>query len=129
MPINVELLREIQAHIKEEPKRLIMEHWSYHISPGEQDISDFGLKRIVVPACGTVACIGGWGSLLRSGMSRADAFGFESTSKEGLRLFYVDKWPKRFREKFKRARTAKSRVLIACARIDAFVKSETRRTK
>lgn len=49
----VRMLRKVKRHILAEPKRIGMNYWCIK---GDEVVKE-GLK---VPACGTVACIGGW---------------------------------------------------------------------
>ena len=51
--LNVDLLRRVQQLIQEEPRRLSMDTFGCD-----------GLSGPDVPACGTVACIGGWIGIL-----------------------------------------------------------------
>lgn len=62
MPINVELLQRVKAHILEEPRRIGMGHWLQRAGYGVvlKDDYESPLPSALHPPCGTVACIGGW---------------------------------------------------------------------
>lgn len=88
MPLNVELLEKVKAHVLEEPRRVRMEAWgiSLHMSEAEKDRARYDVledlfvlendadyedaetrgfaELIDFPECGTVACIAGWGKIL-----------------------------------------------------------------
>lgn len=73
-PEVVKLVRKVQNHILEEPKRFNMEDWTTHISDELTDASDWNDPTLMVehnklvkkqfPACGTTACIAGWVAIL-----------------------------------------------------------------
>jgi hypothetical protein len=54
------LLKKIRKLILEEPKRLDMRDWVKALS-GNKDV---WTKPSALPACGTVACMAGWGAVL-----------------------------------------------------------------
>jgi hypothetical protein len=54
MKLNVKLLRKVQQHILEEPRRATIDRWVQHVGPLDVD----------APPCGTAACIAGWCVLL-----------------------------------------------------------------
>jgi hypothetical protein len=133
--LNVKLLRKIQKHILAEPKRFIMDTWIRRGQPGQDlMIPDAGLPSVVIPACGTAACIGGW-ALKLSGIrlakntpvaKRAKALlGIEPQNDRDSwpedRLFVTDEWPREFYVRFEKSRNLQERAQIACERIDHFI--------
>lgn len=118
--MNITLLRKVQQHISDEPKRFVMSTWRRHGSPGTLVLNgDYGLPQVIAPACGTVACISGWADVL----SNNGINPLKLNEAQQSRLFYVGGWPKRFRDKFRRSRSPKNRVALANARIDYFIKT------
>lgn len=122
--LNVELLRKIQKHILEEPRRFMMGDVIYRGKPGEK-WSDFGL-HYTIPACGTVACICGWACILGGKPRTENDF---ATARELLgiedcaTLFYVSGWPDKYEQQWDDAATPQLRAEIAAARIDHFIKT------
>jgi hypothetical protein len=122
VPINEKLLRKVQQHILEEPKRFMMDDVIFKGEPGE-DIYDGGLCW-GLPSCGTAACIGGW-TLLLSKNSGADLskaqklLGLNEQQEETL--FYVENWPGRFIKSWRKAKTPTARARVASKRIDQFL--------
>lgn len=134
--LNVRLLRKIQRHIIEEPRRFFMGGVVATGTPGSEFTKwacyAYDLAE-TVPACGTAACIHGW-TVILSGKTPAQVYhlSFEwSLRKLGLlpswenenRLFICDDWPGPFRERYRNAKTPKQRAKIACARIDHLIKT------
>jgi hypothetical protein len=137
--MNVELLRKVEAHILEEPKRLYMRTWVKH---KDQD----GVLRIRgqegrqrdYPACGTAGCIAGWAVMLSYAESKTpittvdgDDLGEEARLLLGLgifeahRLFVPLNWPLEFRQGISddgEPETAK----VAVRRIEHFIETEGR---
>lgn len=111
--MNVRLLRKIQKHILAEPKSYDQDAWIR-----EDD-------------CGTVACIGGWASILSGNKDLTAALEISEPSLEVL-LAPVPAnprlWPRRWPEKFYRgylaAKTARGRARAAVRRIDHFIKTK-----
>jgi hypothetical protein len=133
--LNVKLLRKIQRHILAEPKRFIMDTWIRRGDPFEDlMMPDAGLPSIVLPACGTAACIGGW-ALQLSGKRIATNTPVAKRAKAILgitpqndddswpedRLFITDNWPSEFYIRFEESQDPQERAQIACARIDHFI--------
>ena len=54
-----DLLADVAARIAEEPARLDMRWWVL-MKDGSRWVAPRGLYTISTPACGTVACVGGW---------------------------------------------------------------------
>jgi hypothetical protein len=133
--LNVSLLRKVQAHILEEPRRYEQNTTIIEGTPGKVMFPDYGGYDLIVPSCGTIACIGGWVQLL--GMKRPFHFFDQSRaakllgirSDQAHRLFnYVVEtaykdfcWPKKFSDAYKKAKTPRQRVKIAVARIEHFI--------
>ena len=161
--MNVELLEKVKAHILEEPKRIRMEAWvfSEHFTEDDKAFArsflmeeiyskEHNVDRLLAalqpfsnlldfPACGTVACIAGWGKILEqtdpesalrnpvflsdlaclSEFENAARFGLEM--RQALRLFYVRHWPVAYSLKYARAKTSDARAHITANRIDHFI--------
>jgi hypothetical protein len=121
--MNVELLRKVQAHVLEEPKRVWMNDWIV-FGPDYA-----GLKR---PECDTVGCIGGWGWLLSGHTGYPDNVDgylevFDITFHEGKRLFHIGHWPDRFKDKLSEFRWQTQEYAQAVSdRIDHFIATEGR---
>jgi len=120
MPLNVELLRKVQRHIKEEPKRLRMNNWLVIRQPGEHIYMDTGY--IIMPSCGTVGCIAGWtwflaqnpeeleyklAQMSKDSKGRTSSLEVEAEklldiedTKIPFCLFYLDTWPSLFSDKW-----------------------------
>lgn len=126
--LNVRLLRKIQKHILEEPKRLDM---SVLISSKKNDLfyhDDY------YPSCNTVACISGWASILSGkrrlgipGTAKLLGLGTYSCNPSNLaqRVFYVEDWPDKFRVKYNTASSKDNREAMAkvtARRIDHLIK-------
>jgi len=99
--MNIELLRKVQQHIKEEPKR-----WSFA----------WGYRTPASP-CGMKACIGGW-TLILSGKNVYDTSAvarelLDISKEQADRLFFF--WPPEFEEEHSAAN--------AVARIDRFIET------
>ena len=143
--MNVKLLRKIQEHILEEPRRLNMENWG---------AKDFSVSRADDPPCGTVGCIAGlacWLEGKRPTLVRDFNFRlgrYEShldyayaertgakllglTKADAARLFFVEDvwfdetphWPARFRNRYKGAKTPRGKAKVTSDRIDHFIKT------
>jgi hypothetical protein len=119
--LNVKLLRRIQKHILEEPKRFWMGWWETSSIPD------------VNPApCGTTACIAGW-ALALSGERIADynpgvrAARILGLSADGYnKLFFSYAWPEPFLSRYERAednRNAKAMAKAGADRIEHFIKT------
>ena len=131
--LNVKLLRKIQKHILEEPRRFFMGDFIEKGRSGSMIPSDNGTEQ-VIPACGTVACIAGWACLfnglrkpnlmkakallgLPDSLDRPDWW----TNGNGGALFYDDKWPTKFRTPYGKAKLPMTRAKIAAARIEHLI--------
>jgi hypothetical protein len=105
--VNVENLLKVKALILEEPKRLNMGF--FIVTGNSKKLLDYGP---VVPKCGTVACLAGWGAVmaeldksprikkLRTAAAQI-SFSvtdiaceyFDISAESGDRLFYENRWP------------------------------------
>jgi hypothetical protein len=89
MPLNVPLLRKIQAHILEEPLRVDMDNWM-------GTVNQYGQS----PACKTVGCIAGWACVLEPTQNKEIVLGVKLTAMDLLgighdladKLFYPAYW-------------------------------------
>jgi hypothetical protein len=131
MKLNVRLLRKIQRHILEEPKRFIMGDVIVREDPGVEILDDELIWKM--PKCGTAACIAGWALLLSgkrgSDMSKAaKLLGIEDPDTEGYdgdsALFYTSKWPAKFYNAWNVAKSNKARARVAVRRIEHFIKTK-----
>ena len=131
--INVRLLRRIQKHILEEPKRLDMGRWCR-----KKEWDGFQLFPEVFPECGMQACIGGWAIVLSGGRINR---GFSPLNMEdraakllGLdegqssRLFFAREWPVRLIPRPRNAEATRCQIMRdakkAVERIDIFIESK-----
>jgi len=131
--VNVRLLRKIQKHILEEPKRLRMNYWFIDgLTPGARFGGRLGYFDInesaEVPECGTVGCIAGWACVLSGPKPLTgewlDGRGQEAlalTDDQRLRLFNVSNWPQLFIDKYAKAKTPRGRGTATASRIDHFI--------
>lgn len=126
--MNVELLRKVQKHILEEPRRLNM----------DVVLNKVDTKIKHNPPCGTVGCIAGWTVMLTgnegefgrydlavqlldlNGTQRDKLFREPRMSEELLG------WPATFAKRYMRAKTAKTRAKVTSDRIDHFIQTEGR---
>jgi hypothetical protein len=135
--LNVKLLRKIQTHILESPNRLMMGDIISYYPPGTS--LQEGRVTYTVPSCGTVACIAGWALVLTGtkgdfhlntaakllGIPYEDElFGGIPYEDEwfGSDLFFVSRWPEKFKRGWKKAKTPKGRARITVRCIDYFIK-------
>jgi hypothetical protein len=103
--MNVELLRKIENHILEEPKRLFMPAFVRRQSRGDVLLPLNSRGTRDYPECGTAACIAGWAvflseddSTLRTAgeiMARAMTL-LQIGEYSAHRLFLAQEWPLRF---------------------------------
>lgn len=124
--MNVELLRQVQGKIRENPEKFNMDWWGGKSS------------------CGTTACIGGWACHLAApeqvkynkigklvpvngspltGISdlAAELLGIDSTTAE--HLFYREEWPKHHQTAYWAAETDAARAEVACQVIEDLIRS------
>jgi hypothetical protein len=103
--MNVELLRKIENHILEEPKRLFMPAFVRRQEYGDSLFATNTLVAREYPECGTAACIAGWAVFLNENlkslnspeiMFKACAL-LQITTDEGRRLFLPQEWPLQFK--------------------------------
>lgn len=106
--MNVELLRKVEKHILEEPKRLYMSKWIRRVK--QHELLDQAGNPREYASCGTAACIAGWAVILNNepfDEREPDFFNpspiFEKartilqlTEPEAIRLFEPLHWPTQF---------------------------------
>jgi hypothetical protein len=137
--LNIKLLRRIQAHITEEPRRFTMGAFEIYGEPGTKNwIRDTCTRACttdispVVPPCGTAACIAGWANAMTG--AKKGQLDDPSRAAKKLGLPDIDDtaylfgnpeyyWPNPFGKLYAKARTAKQRAKIACARIDHLIET------
>jgi hypothetical protein len=130
--LNVKLLRKIQRHITEEPRRLYMK-WFIRAGRANEFFDADNNTKQMFPECGTAACIFGWANLLTKGRDAGDYnravihLGLEPHGDDFLvpyaYLSDVPYWPEPFKTHYQEARTPKTRAKIACARIDYLIET------
>ena len=141
--MNTKLLRKIQKHILEEPKRLFMDSFVDRMERYENSNEflratnrDF-LSEI--PPCGTTGCIAGWAVLFElpeeqdDDIRRWNLTFFQDTGarlldisdKQAEMLFYTQNWPDGLGQKHDEAKSGSMRrAKITSKRIDLFIKSK-----
>lgn len=127
--LNVNLLRKIQKHILEEPKRFFMAAYLDQGRPGSRT-SEFRDQAKRFPSCGTTACIAGWANILTGARSNEEICDSErAVSRLGIergrraQLFLDSDWPQPFSSNYERAMTPAKRAKIAAARIEHLIKT------
>jgi len=126
--LNVRLLRKIQKHITEEPRRFFMTWYKAHGTPGQQFDADWSDLAKSVPDCGTAACIAGWANGLTGAKYYDWDDAWRASKQLGLSidsdyLFINYMWPKPFCARYAVAKTPKQRAKIACQRIDYLIET------
>lgn len=122
--MNVKLLRRIQRHVIEVPKRLDMECFL-------DRTTDSYVVHKKMPECGTVGCIAGWAVALSTkelvpyvNIASTAAKFLSIREEEAEKLFYPHQWPEEFED---RLREAKPQTLkhaqLTVERIDHFIKT------
>lgn len=130
------LLRRIQKHILEEPRRFFMNGFGF-TAKNEPDWFRlrFADASMEMPPCKTAACIAGTANLL-TGCRRFGAHiraarligvpTFEESRKNGVNnhpLFETNGWPYKFRYAYRDANTSEKRAKVAAARIEHLIKT------
>jgi hypothetical protein len=133
--LNVKLLRRIQKHIIEEPRRFFMEGFVVKAkSESEWKSKSLWYNDIStqMPPCKTAACIAGTANLITGGRNLAASTRaakllgvptFRESRWKPHFLFQIDGWPEPFQSRYMNAKTSKTRAKIACARIDYLIKT------
>lgn len=148
--MNVKLLRKVQKHILEEPRRIDMGLWGAAQSPVLGDDPRY------VPACGTAGCIAGWAIILSqppAARAKLLKHGREIESKAMEReeriektlgrnpartakallkitptmcdiLFHEGRWPMPFAPDWLAAETPRQTAKRVAARIDHFIQTK-----
>lgn len=125
--LNVRLLRRIQKHILEEPRRFFMSGLLLRIKSKAQWMHEkqrsFDMAS-TPPSCGTTACIAGWALVLTDNeKTRANRLS-KAAELLGIHpnntgpLFLSECWPSPFSLRYANAKTPKQRVKVAVTRID-----------
>jgi hypothetical protein len=139
--LNVRLLRKIQKHILEEPRRFLMadvvvkaqtqDEWSI-------EADDYPDMSKLMPPCKTAACIAGWANLLTGAKTETQYLSYDrAVDQLGLvpgsplasgwfdlsTLFFAPSWPEPYRTSYEKAETPAKRANVACARIDHLIKT------
>jgi len=125
---TVKLLRRVEAHILEEPRRYDQNNIICKLKPGTEYRAGH-----TVPPCGTVACIGGWIQLLTKKRphhhdlpleSMARQLGVSATAMGALCAYtYEGLWPAQYIAAYERAKTPRARARVAVRRIEHFIKT------
>jgi hypothetical protein len=129
------LLRKVAKHILAEPARY---NQNTTVVKGREGDIAFHIndKAQRFPECGTIACIGGWASIMgRVPLANYGGLHFRKLAVAlGVHYNAVDRlceytrytgqagWPSSFRNAYNKAKTPKSRAKIAAARIEHFIK-------
>jgi hypothetical protein len=111
-----------------------MSWWIGTGDPGKpllnSNFGEYHIKELIVPKCGTVACIAGWMVLLADGKkSYLTAPEIQARAEEILgkdadrRLFGTHAWPDNFKDRYDNAKTRRGKALAAAARIEHFIKT------
>lgn len=125
--LNVKLLRKIQKHILEEPRRFFMAWFTALGKPGTKFASKWSDLAATVPPCGTAHCIAGWANHFTDHEDASDVVHAAKVlrlSESGVywwNLFEAGDWPEPFRWHYENAKTPKARAKIAAARIDHLI--------
>jgi hypothetical protein len=121
--INVKLLRKIQRHILEEPKRLDMECFIDR-KADYVTVHEF-------PKCGTVGCIAAW-AVTCSTKEKVPYSKIADRARKLLgitylqadRLFYASRWPERFKRIDNTNPQTRLHAVITAKRIEHFIKTK-----
>jgi hypothetical protein len=135
------LLRKVAKHILEEPNRYDQNDVISYGKPGEAYKNwnrPLEESKSKFPACGTVACIGGWLNILTSKRRPHVLAGLplrklttllgvtESQIRRLIAYTYAKDdapWPERFRKAYDSAKTPRQRANVAHQRIEHFIKT------
>jgi len=139
----IRLLRKVQKHILEEPRRMNMETWLRTRIQGKRYFAfrGFGVNRAENPAtppCGTAGCIAGWVMMLtpmkpeeRSYIINVGNAAHSAQEKLGLdyyqgsRLFLPSDWPEPYKSKLAKAKIGtKKYAQVVSDRIDYFIQTD-----
>lgn len=127
--MNTKLLRRVERHILKEPKRYEQNAVIDVGTPNTE--SEFNRRY---PACGTIACIGGWITVLTTKKPlkpgthylrfRKMARLLRVTEEQVIRLCeytWGTGWPEQFLKAYKKAKTPRQKAKVAVRRIEHFI--------
>lgn len=131
--MNIELLREVQAQLREEGN-VDMHTWYRKHDLARGDLPS---------SCGTVGCIAGWAVILKEKEHITHPATLTSAGKvaevgtkllginpeQGSRLFYVTHWPEEWRLRYKAAMIGCERAKVVHDYIDYFIEQELSRMR
>lgn len=127
------LLRRVAKHILAEPKRFAMSWWHATGESGKPltngMFDEENIPQLIVPECGTVACIAGWAVVLNDGNGNYSAEEIHKRAKELLgdqaddKLFGTCNWPNGLGRRYDHSKTRKGKATVAAARINHYIKT------
>jgi hypothetical protein len=124
--INVDLLNKVADHIEQRHEEFDMEHWQWKRKPSVLTKILWYLRDEGMPFCGTTRCIAGWSCVLAG--TKAENTPATAQRLLGLnleqaqRLFYLNNWPKRFRDQYDGGRRyTDAGAWVAAERIRHFI--------
>lgn len=109
--MNIQLIRQIQRKIKEEPRCLNMVAWISQVGKGTE-------TQALAPDCGTIACLAGWAIILSGRLSEVwdltiidrDSMYFKLagdllglTPEQSRQVFLLSGWPEAFKQEWSEA--------------------------
>ncbi len=133
MPLNVKLLRKVKAQILKEPAQFAMTKWfTRDIAQANEFAEVLDIRRRVIPNCGTAACIAGWAVAIHKEsnpelVARSYYMPYDANDALDLDddnshlLYHVARWPRKFLERWRRARSMAARARVAADRIEHFI--------
>jgi|SRR6267142_3990747 len=125
--MNKELLLRVKTQIIAEPKQFVMGTW-YTKHPEGSEGSKLW-EGVIVPNCGTAACIAGWAIALQDRVTPSKATGAIYKASQYLDilveaaddLFHANHWPDDLFDRWEDAQSLGERAQIAAERIDRFI--------
>jgi hypothetical protein len=124
--LNVKLLRKIQRHVLDNPKRIDMD--CFIERKAEELEAGRGLEHDTFPRCGTVGCIAGWAVTLSTkeripyGQIAEKAKALLGLSDiQAYQLFYVNHWPILWREITNSQYQTRAHAKLVVKRIDHLI--------
>lgn len=137
----IRILRKVQAHILEEPKRYDQNDVLTHFTEKElASRKGLGQDNKNIPKCGTIGCIGGWVNVLtKKPIDDCDSLDMAAETlgldyEQRSRLFAApeqdpeevdpDGWPEDLQRAYYAAKTAAGRARVGARRIERFIKTD-----